>query len=214
MGGILGLIRSRYGIVVLSDSALDPNQNTETVQINKKCIASVFRGKEGVKKFLEDHIIPKNIQDLDELIQVTLSEFTQHHQDYTEYNFSFFIAGYENGQSKIQTMWFQDGKPRTENITTFTYFIDGINDLALYLITKVYSEHMSIDELKDLIIFVALQCVKVFGIPSIFDLTLISEEGVKKIKSTDFDSALYNQDKLDHELKKLLSDFFVREKKA
>jgi len=210
MSDFLGLIRSRYGVVILSDSESDPNQNTSTYQINETCVASVFRGKDGVKNFLEKYVIPSDPKNLDEVIKITTSAFEQHYQDYVKENFSFFITGYENGQSTIRSFWFHEGKHKTQDITNFIYFVGHVEDLAAYLVTKVYSDHMSAEELKNLIVFVGLQCVKVFNLPSIFDLTIISKVGIKKLKSGEIEDIFDRQDHVDHKLKKILSDFFVK----
>ncbi len=211
MAGILGAIRSHNGIVIVSDSQTDPLQSTAVFEINSKCVAAVFRERKTVRQFLDKYIIPKKLETVTDVITLINEQLTKHSEEYVKSNFSFFITGYENGRSVYYSIWFENKKINFMEIDKISHFINTIEDLAIYIISKVFSEQLNIEELKNLTIFVTLQCIKVFGLDSFFDITTIDENGVKKLSEGEVKDRLSLQDKKDNKLKKLFSDFFVQE---
>lgn len=211
MNELLGAIRSHSGIVIISDSNSDPTQKTAIFQINDTSVAAVFRGKDAVKDFLDKHILPKKPQTIQETLDVINTKLNEHVNEYASSDFSFFVASYEHGEAIYFGFWFIDGKIKTSLVTTLSHFIATVEDLAVYITTKVYSEHMTLEELKNLMAFVTLQCIKVFGMNSLIDVTTISKEGVKKLSEGEIQERLSSQDRVDHKLKKIFSDFFIKE---
>lgn len=208
---ILGAIRSYNGIVILSESHSNPSQRTAVLPINDLCVAAVFRGKDAVSDFLEKYVRPKNPVSLQSVIDTIQTELTSHKNEYLQSNFSFFIAGYENETSFYHSVWFDNGKLNFLPIDRVSTFIDTIDELATYIVSKVYSEQMTVEELKKLTIFIALQCIKVFGVSSLFDITVISRDGVKTLSRNEVVDKLSDQDHKDNTLKKIFSDFFIME---
>ena len=209
MTGILGAIRSHNGIVIISDTEEDKTDATACFKINDNSVAVVFRSKTAVKKFLDKYIIPKKPSTVIDVMTLIESELKLHNDEYKESNFSFFVAGYQDGRAGFFAIWFEKGQLKFLEIDQISHFINTIEDLAVYIITKVFSEQMTVEELKNLMIFVSLQCIKVFGYDSFFDVTIINEKGIKKMSKGEIKEALSMQDKKDHKLKKIFSDFFV-----
>ena len=58
-------------------------------------------------------------------------------------------------------------------------------------------------------IFIVLQCVKVLNYNPDFDITIVSDMGIKKLSEDEVKNDLHKQDQVDHTLKKLFSDFFI-----
>lgn len=211
MNEILGAIRSHNGIVIISDSDSDPTQKTSVFQINDTSVAAVFRGKNTVKDFLDKHILPNKPKTIQKLLDMINTKLNEHIKEYAPSNFSFFVASYEHGEAVYFGFWFDNGEIKTSLITTLAHFINTVEDLAVYITTKVYSEHMTLEELKNLIIFISLQCIKVFSMNSLIDVTTISKDGVRKLSAGEIEDKLSLQDHIDHKLKKIFSDFFVKE---
>jgi|APSaa5957512535_1039671.scaffolds.fasta_scaffold29009_2 hypothetical protein len=208
MSGILGAIRSHNGIVIVSGVEED---GTACIEINNNSVAVVFRGKTAVKDFLEKYIIPKKPNAVLDAVTLIDSELKLHFDEYKEHDFSFFVAGIENGRSGYFSFWSENGQLNTIEVKQTSHFINTIEDLAVYIITKVFSEQMTVEELKNLMIFVSLQCIKVFGYDSFFNITIINNEGIKKMSEGEIKDSLSIQDKKDHKLKKIFSDFFIKE---
>ena len=208
MSEILGAIASHDGVVIISNNEDDVVQGT-VFKINQNSVATVVRGKVEVKEFLDKYIIPKTPKTVLDVIDLIQKEIQIHSAEYAKSNISFIITGYENSKVTYFTIWFENENLQLHKIGKVFYFITGIEDLATYIISKVFSEQMSIDELKNLMGFVTLQCIKVFDSSSSVNITTISKDGVKEMSKGEVKDLLSTQDKIDHKLKKIFSDFFV-----
>ncbi len=206
---ILGAIASHNGVVIVSNDKDDDVQDTVVFKINQNSVAAVVRGKVKVKEFLDKYIIPKTPKTTQDTITLIQKEIQIHSAEYAKSNISFFIAGYENNKGGYFAIWFENEKLYSRVIPKFSHFIYFMEDLTTYIISKVFSEQMSIDELKNLMGFVTLQCIKVFGLNSSVNITTISKDGIKEMSKGEVKDLLSTQDKIDHKLKKIFSDFFV-----
>ena len=68
---------------------------------------------------------------------------------------------------------------------------------------------MLVNELAKLASFVTLQSIKIFHIGTDFDFVILSEKETKWLTSDEIKDQLYTQEKVDHNLKKVFSDFFL-----
>ncbi len=213
MANLLVTISSLYGIITITDTEHDPNQSTATYQINDNCIAVVFFGHKHVKNFIENYVEAIKSSDFEKLIKEVSKAFDLHYKDYEKSGgFSALFMTYANNSPIYHAFWFdQEGHhnmrlPKAKP----SYFIRDVEDLSNYLTSKVYSYHMSLEEITNLAVFIALQCMKIFGYDFNFDVTSVSEDGIKKLTNQEIKSLFYNQEIIDHKLKMSFSDFFIR----
>lgn len=218
MTNFLVTINSKYGLVTITDSEKDPTKSTCTILVNKECFIIVFYGIDGAKDFADKYIIPHKELQFNELIEKTTTAFNENYKNYSQKKFSLLICSYVNRMPIYHAFWIQaDGKPRFEIQQRIAHYVNKIEDIVEYFRNKIYSEHMSIEELKNLAAFITVQIIKVFAyvsdFGSYFDITLLSEKGVKQLTDGEAMELFSKQDQVDHKMKKIFSDFFVREVK-
>lgn len=199
-------------MVVVADSDTDPNRTTALIPINDECIAFVFRGINGSQKFIDKHVLPLKNSNFPTLLQKATEEFNQHHKDFENEDFSFVVVSFFDGKPHYCGFWYDDKKNHyTNDEIRSSYFIKNIDDLSIYLTNKAYSTHMSLDELKNFTVFIALQCMKIMNFDFNVEVVTISDKGVKKLSKDEIKDIFHKQDQLDHKLKKIFSDLFVTE---
>lgn len=213
MPGFALLIRTYDGIVAIADKENSRDQVTGIIKINKNTIALVFGGLEHVKTFCSEHF--KDITDDHDVIkicEVAKDKFQQHGQKYKKTDFSFVIVSFAGLRSTLfYGLWFNAGTQVSEALSDAHIFTQKDEDLAQYLVNKVYSDHMFVGELVKLASFVTLQCIKIFRIGTDFDFVTLSEKEVKWLTSGEIKDQLHAQEKIDYKLKKKFSDFFLSE---
>lgn len=215
MSSFLATISSQYGLVVIADSDSDPNRTTAVHTINDHCVAMVFRGDEGAKEFIEKHLIPLKRLSINEFIEKADTIFKKHHTEYSKHNFSIILAWYNDRDPIYYGLWFENnGEARTGKQPKTSLFIQDVEDLANYLVSKVYSNTMSLEELKNLAAFITLQCSKIFGYGFNFKIITMSDGGIKTLSEGDIRDLLQKQEKADNKLKKIFADFFTCEVKS
>lgn len=210
MSGFAGIIRTVDGIVLVSDSEHDTNQITGTYQFNKDCAAIIFRGLSGAKEFIEKYLKSVEQNDYEMIIKTAINEFNKHHKEYEKTDFSFIIATYlKPRKPKYHAFWFDANGQHCDELSEIYFFTKEHEDLMTYLLSKVYSEHILLDELANLMTFLTLQCIKIFSIGFNLTMTTISEIGVKTLTDEEMKKIFHKQEKIDWMLKKTLSDFFI-----
>ena len=210
MSNILGAISSNDGIVIISDGQTNNLQNI-VVEINQRCVAVISNAEIKVKDFLYKYIIPKKPLTVLNVINLIKSEIEKHSAECAQFDSSFFLAYYENDYFGYFMFRFKNENMTIVPINDFYYFAHLMDDLTTYIFTKIFSTQMNIDELKNLMGFVTLQCINVFNLDSFVKITTISKDGVKTMSKDQVQDILSTQDKKDNELKKIFSDFFVNE---
>lgn len=211
MTDFAGIFRTIDGIVTITDSKDDPNRSTGTIRINDNTLAIIFRGLKGATEFIEKYIKPSSNKNIEEILQNANNAFEQHHNDYKKDDFSFIIAGFVRyRQTILYGLWYTDGNPSPKVLTDIYIFPQSQQDLIQYLTSKVYSEHMLLEEILQIVGYVTLQCIKIF--PEIgweFELNTISEKKIKTLSEQETRDVFHKSEKIDHKLKKVFSDFFL-----
>ncbi len=211
MAGFALLIRTYDGVVVIADKENSYEQTTAIIKINKNTIALVFGGLDGAKKFCNEHL--KDITDDDDIAKIRRianDKFQKYNQEYKNTNFSLVLVAFERSRRTIfHGIWFIDGVPTSQELPDNHIFIKTVEDLAQYLVNKVYSDHMWVDELAKLASFVTLQCIKIFRVGIDFDFVTLSEKETKWFTPDEVKEQLHIQEKIDHKLKKDFSNFFL-----
>lgn len=218
MAKFLATINSRYGLVTITDSEKDPERSSGTIQIDEHCFVVAFFGIESAIDFVNKYMLPHKNSDFENLIEKTTSAFNQHYEDYLKQPFSVLVCTYVNKKPIYHAYWIAGKNDHhSERQVRIAYFVNKIEDLAEYLRNKVYSEHMSLEELKNLAAFITVQSIKVFAyvtdFGSNFDVTTLSEKGIKRLSEGEINELFSKQDQIDHKLKKIFSDFFINEVK-
>ena len=207
------LIRTYDGIVAIADKEKSHNQSTGIIKINKNTVGIVFKGLDGAKKFYNE--LTSKITDSDDFAKIcttAVDEFNLHQKEYREADLSIILISHMKPRRTIfYGFWFDDDGAHTGNISGAHAFSKIHENLLQYLINKVYSNHMLVDELSNLSSFATLQCVKIFPIGLEFDYVTLSDKEVKWLTDGEIKDQFYKQEKVDHKLLKLFSDFFLDE---
>ena len=207
------LIRTYDGIVAIADKEKSYNQSTGIIKINKNTVGIVFKGLDGAKKFCDEFTSKiTDSDDLNKICKTAVEEFNLHQKEYQEADFSIVLISHMKPRSAIfYGFWFDDDGAHTEEIPNRHIFSKIHGDLIQYLINKVYSDHMLVDELSNLSSFATLQCVKMFRIGLEFDYVTLSDKEVKWLTDGEIKDQFHKQEKVDHKLLKSFSDFFLDE---
>lgn len=213
MTGFAGLIATANGITIITDSSVDGNRTTGTYKINDNVIAIIFyglnRGLEFCNKFLKDS--KGNVHDI---FKKSTDSLNLHKKEYQDEPFSIILCSYFQGLPAYLGVWLDDQKdPKGGPLPETTYFSQEHEDISKYLISKVYSQHMSLEESINLMSYVTLQCMRIFPIGYKFEITTISNKGIKTFTDGEMNDAFQKMEKLDNKLKKIFSDFFISENK-
>ena len=207
------MIRTYDGIVAIADKEKSHNQSTGIIKINKNTVGIVFKGLDGAKNFCNE--FTSKITDSDDITKIcktAIKEFNLHQKEYQEADFSITLMSYMKPRRTIfYGFWFDGNGAHTGNISGAHVFSKMHGNLIRYLINKVYSRHMLVDELSNLSSFVTLQCVKMFSIGLEFDYVTLSDKEVKWLTDGEIKDQFYKQEKVDHKLLKSFSDFFLDE---
>ena len=206
------LIRTSDGVVAIADKNDSRNQITGIIGINKNTIALVFSGLQSFKKFRDNYF--KDITDDDDIIKicnVANDAFKNQDDGFEQTDLSFTIISFIKDQGPLIYGFDYKNKLCNEEIYKKYFSSDTHQDIVQYLVNKVYSEHMLIDELTKLSSFVILQCIKIFQIGTDLDFVTLSKKETKWLSTEEIKEQLHIQEKVDHKLKKIFSDFFLNE---
>src|SRR3990172_5891329 len=143
---------------------------------------------------------------IDGIVTITDSE----NDENKEFDFSMVLISYVKPRHPVfYGLWYDPEGHHAGELPDFYLFTAAHQDLVSYLISKVYSEHMLLDEIMKLVSYVSLQCIKIFPIGYDFEITTVSEKGIKKLSPGETKDIFHNSEKVDHKLKKTFSDFFI-----
>jgi len=213
LAGFASILRTYDSIVIIADKEKSYNQSTGIIKIKKNSVAVVFRNLDGTKKFCNDWV--KDISDEDDIAKIcktAINAFEANKVEYQELDFSMVIASFVNPRRTVfYGFWFDEEGAHHEDLPDRHFFSKTHEDLAQYLVNKVYSEHMLVDELSKLSSFVTLQCIKIFSIGVDFDFVTLSNKGIKWLTDGEVKDQLFAQEKIDHKLIKSFSGFFLDE---
>ena len=213
MADFAGILRSIDAIVTITDTNDDPLRSTCTYKINDKVTAIIFRGIEGAIQFCETYVKPHHTLDTEQLIARASKEFNSHHNEFQNSDFSLILVGFVGIRNPvIFGLWYEQNKHHAQLMLDYVIVSTVQDDLVKYIISKVYSGHMLLEELQRLMGYVILQCIKIF--PNIgynFEITTITHEHVKTLTPGETIDLFHQAEKIDHELKKIFGDFFLND---
>lgn len=212
MAGFAGYIATLDSIVMVTDSKLDVERTTTTHKINDHITALIFYGIPSAIDFC-DKFLKKSEGNINTIVEIAKTEFTKNFTKYLTDPFSLILMSYHENSPVYYGLWIDENKPMMAPPATVLLFSQQHNDLAKYLINKVYSPHMSIEDSTNLIAYVTLQCSRSFPIGFRFEITTVSVKGVKQFTDGEVRDLFQKMEKTDVKLKKIFSDFFISEMK-
>lgn len=203
----VGVLKSNYGITLVCDATYSEG-SLPVSKIDKNSIVSIH-GNDQIETFLEEYIIPREPKTLDDVITL-VSNVSDDNSTNHDYDFTFLA--YSLIQNRYQCCLFhaQKNAIRHTNINMPTHFL-FTDELARYVINSVYSEHMSAQEVQNMMFYITLQHVNIFNISPMFDAMTISAEKTNRLTADEIQNELLQQNKIDRNLKKVFSNFFVSE---
>lgn len=211
MVSFAGIFRTIDGIVTVTDHPDDVKRTTGLFKINDFTEAVIFRGIEGALEFCNKFLSNLQNEPIENIVKIATTSLAQNFKEYQKHDFSFIIISYRIPRQPIfYGLWYEGDSFKAEALHDLHIFTSEQDDLIKYLISKIYSEHMLIDEIVKLVSFITLQCIKVF--PNIgyqFEMTTLSDKGLRKLSDGETKDNLHLAEKVDHRLKKTFSDFFL-----
>ena len=210
MTGVSYAISNYAGIVIVSDPDTDPSRQTSIIPISNNCITLVVNNRDAVKDFFHKHIMPKKPTS-NSIIRIIEEELSSYVTEHTQPDFSFYVYGFHNELPFCYQVLANGGKIEFGFKNSNYQFITHARSIADYIIAKIYSPLMSLNELKNLTIFTLLQYIKIFRLRSTFNITVISNDVIKTLSRRDIQTSLSKQDHIDNILKKSFRDFFIED---
>lgn len=204
-------VRVNDGIVIVTDSENEENRQTATIRINDNTIAIIVfnlqTSLDFCNRFLQSYIEERNSE---KIIKETAENLAKYYAESNERRFSIVLASFSKSKLPFYfAFWIDNTGIHAEELLSVSIFSSAHQDLGQYLVMKVFSKHMTLEEATNLTSYVTQQCYDTTFSTGLLEMTILSHNNTQKFTDDEFRKKFQLSEKIDQNLKKIFSDFFV-----
>lgn len=202
-------------MVVISDIPASMETDMNIFKINDHNAITLLDDIPAGKKFYEDYLVGiSNDFGYDEIIQIIKKGFEDKHGNHVGKIITMALLGH--GKDLVQKPLYEfvfNGTTLQEvshpSTQMFMFSIEA--NLGSYLVNKVYSRYMSIDDAIRLMTYIAMQYSSMHAIGTDFSIVIVSKTGVRILTSEEVKNTVLLMESVNLEIRKDCCTLFTSE---
>jgi hypothetical protein len=216
MESFVGVLRVNDATIVSTDVMTEDTLSPNLFSINKFNLAVLLGDLGAGTSFCQKYL--KSFESLeggfDQIINEARESLEKNVSDYSKKLMTISFIGYETDfrERPYYVLRF-DGQRINYNVypadNKLLFSIN--NDLAAYIISKVYSSHMSLDKAVNLMGYISAQYNRIFSTGKYFSLITISKDGLSWLDRDRIKSVMSKAEEIDVSIRKHCCNFFMKD---